>query len=279
MALIQWFPLSAVLMPHLAGTTPLFLLLLWALVTGCSTRMEHLYHLAFTSHWEGSVLFPRLHASLWGFSPWCTRRTFQRSPCCLAHNSWISGPSRMVYIPPSGQRFSLLHSPPEQEVEAKKPGPSHFLAQRRGTWKSKSPYKGCQRMKRSGSKQQAECPEQPQNNCSGDLPWTSRPLKTKGVLTSLKCSPRPLDLNSKHTQDSLSRNIQMSPMGSSSEDQVDTSSYTSSCGTCPASSEAWVRSSSALWPNPTLLLPAREIYEGSAGWIPFAQLARFTNFV
>lgn len=48
---------------------------------------------------------------------------------------------------------------------------------------------------------------------SAYLLLTSGPLKTNGVLTSLKCSPVPLDLHPKHTQDSLSESIHMSPMG------------------------------------------------------------------
>lgn len=59
---------------------------------------------------------------------------------------------------------------------------------------------------------------------SGDLPQTSRPLETRGVLTSRKGSPGPLGLNLKHPQDSLSENAQMSPVSSSPEGQAGTSS-------------------------------------------------------
>lgn len=39
MAITQWFSLLAAGMPHLAWTTLLILHLLWALVTGCFTRI------------------------------------------------------------------------------------------------------------------------------------------------------------------------------------------------------------------------------------------------
>nr|XP_033694226.1 putative UPF0607 protein FLJ37424 [Tursiops truncatus] len=55
---------------------------------------------------------------------------------------------------------------------------------------------------------------------NGDIPLTSRPQETSGVLTSLKCHPEPLDLLPKHPEDSLSENAQMSPVNFSSESHV-----------------------------------------------------------
>ena len=55
---------------------------------------------------------------------------------------------------------------------------------------------------------------------NGDLPLTSRPQETSGVLTSLKCDPEPLDLLPEHPEDNLSENAQMSPVSSSSESRV-----------------------------------------------------------
>ncbi|XP_060018340.1 putative UPF0607 protein FLJ37424 [Lagenorhynchus albirostris] len=53
-----------------------------------------------------------------------------------------------------------------------------------------------------------------------DIPLTSRPQETSGVLTCLKCDPEPVDLLPEHPEDNLSENAQMSPMSSSSESHV-----------------------------------------------------------
>ena len=55
---------------------------------------------------------------------------------------------------------------------------------------------------------------------NGDIPLTSRPQETSGVLTSLRCDPEPLDLLPEHPEDNLSENAQMSPVSSSSESHV-----------------------------------------------------------
>ncbi|XP_024612434.1 putative UPF0607 protein FLJ37424 isoform X3 [Neophocaena asiaeorientalis asiaeorientalis] len=53
-----------------------------------------------------------------------------------------------------------------------------------------------------------------------DIPLTSRPQETSGVLTCLKCNPEPVDLLPEHPEDNLSENVQMSPVSSSSESHV-----------------------------------------------------------
>lgn len=67
-AVARWFcPLG---MPsHLAGATPLLQLLLYTLVTGCSTRIDYLYHPAFTLRRKGSTPSSRLGTPLWASYP------------------------------------------------------------------------------------------------------------------------------------------------------------------------------------------------------------------
>ena len=137
-----------------------------------------------------------------------------------ARNSRMFGPSRKVYIPPARCRFSVLPSPPEQGVIAEKPGPS------------KTPPCPCPKeveVKVKVQKESTEGTAKNKNNLvpnseqndqdspdkRGDLPLIPRPLKTKSILTSHKCSPGTLDLNPKHPQNSLSGKAQVSPMGSS----------------------------------------------------------------
>lgn len=164
-----------------------------------------------------------------------------KKPVLSAYNSMMCGHSRTINIPPPGCRLSLLHSPPEQVVKSVKPDPS-----------STSPLSCPKEMRvkvqedppKGMSKNEENNGQDNQNTLlsSGDLPLTSRPLRTK-VLTL--CTPRPLDLSPKFPQDNLSGNTQMSPMGSSSKGRGFTSSYWPAGGSCPPP-KACVRSSSAL---------------------------------
>nr|KAF6433893.1 hypothetical protein HJG59_008942 [Molossus molossus] len=97
---------------------------------------------------------------------------------------------------------------------------------------------------------------------SGGLPLTPGPPVTKGVLTSPKCSPGPLDLSPKHPHDSLCGNTQLSPRCSSSQGQVATNSCSpAGDGQPPLPPD----SAAALLSDPTpccSLLPDRSTKEG-----------------
>lgn len=97
----------------------------------------------------------------------------------------------MVYIPPPGCSFSLLLSPPEQGVNSEKLEPSRTVPlscpREMEVKVQKESPKG---MAKNEDNQVQNNGENDQNfpHKSVDVPLTSMPLETKGVLTSGKRS-------------------------------------------------------------------------------------------
>ncbi|KAF3812299.1 hypothetical protein GH733_019723 [Mirounga leonina] len=113
------------------------------------------------------------------------------------------GPSRTVRIPPPGRRWTALRSLPEPVVEAVKPVPSnhqHFVETRGQDDGNRAPQS------------------------TGDIPLTSRPLETGGMLSSHQGSPAPVGQAPNPQRDSLGENTQISLVSSPSEGPVVTSS-------------------------------------------------------
>ena len=130
--------------------------------------------------------------------------------------------SRIIKSPPPGGKFTLLRSPPEQVVKVRKPVPSSHLPLPRPKESEvkvqEEPRRGMAKMD-DHTKTKGE-DDWKGHRSNGDIPLTSRPQETRGVLTSLKCDPEPLDLLPEHPEDNLSENAHMSPMSSSSESHV-----------------------------------------------------------
>ncbi|XP_030619056.1 nuclear pore-associated protein 1-like, partial [Delphinapterus leucas] len=142
-----------------------------------------------------------------GILPLVNWRDSQKKPVLSAHNSIRFGHSA-IKIPPLGRKFTLLHSPPEQVVKVRKP--SRWLEE---------PRRGMAKMEDHPETEGEDDRKRGHRN-NGDIPLTSRPQETSGVLTSLKCDPEPLDLLPEHPEDNLSENAQTPPVSCSSESHV-----------------------------------------------------------
>ncbi|XP_012904504.1 putative UPF0607 protein FLJ37424 [Mustela putorius furo] len=144
-------------------------------------------------------------------------------PVLSAHTSMMFRPLRTVRIPPPWQKFTVLHSLPEQTVEAVKPKPSSYLPP--------SCPKGLgekvQEVPREGKEDFVETRGQGNGNrvphSSGDIVLTSRPLETSGLLSSDQGSPAPGDQPPNPSGDSFGGNTQIPRVSSPSERPVVTS--------------------------------------------------------
>ncbi|KAM9053715.1 nuclear pore-associated protein 1-like [Megaptera novaeangliae] len=141
-----------------------------------------------------------------GMIPLVNWRDSPKKPVLSARDSIKFGHSA-IKIPPLGRKFTLLHSPPEQVVKE-----SEVKVQ-------EEPQRGMAKME-DHTETEGEDDRKRGHRSNGDIPLTSRPQETSGVLTSLKCDPEPLDLLPEHPEDNLSENAQMSPVSSSSESHV-----------------------------------------------------------
>ncbi|XP_032283381.1 nuclear pore-associated protein 1-like [Phoca vitulina] len=168
---------------------------------------------------------PQAMCSPLGLLPLVNWRDPPKKPVLSACNSMMFGPSRTVRIPPPGRRSTVLRSLPEPVVEAVKPVPSNHQPP---SW-SKGMEEKVQEMPREGMEDFVETRGQDDGNrapqSSGDIPLTSRPLETGGVLSSHQCSPAPVGQSPHPPGDSLGENTQISPVSSPSEGPVVTSSH------------------------------------------------------
>ncbi|XP_057410471.1 nuclear pore-associated protein 1-like isoform X1 [Balaenoptera acutorostrata] len=158
-----------------------------------------------------------------GMLPLVNWRDSPKKPVLSAHNSIMFGHSRAIKIPPLGHKFTLLRSPPEQVVKVRKPVPSSHLPlpspKEREVKVQEGPQRGMAKME-DHTETKGEDDRKRGHRSNRDIPLTSRPQETSGVLTSLKCDPEPVDLPPEHPEDNLSENAQISPMSSSSESHV-----------------------------------------------------------
>uniref|UniRef100_A0ABI7YN45 Uncharacterized protein n=1 Tax=Felis catus TaxID=9685 RepID=A0ABI7YN45_FELCA len=122
-----------------------------------------------------------------------------------AHNSMMFGHSRAKRIPPMGRKFTLPHSLSEKVEEAVEP---------------EDPRKKMEDLVET--KRQNGGNRVPHN--VGDIPFKC-PLETGRLLSSLQCSPAPLDLHPNPPEDGLRENTQKSLMNCCPEGCVVTSSH------------------------------------------------------
>ncbi|XP_021545063.1 nuclear pore-associated protein 1-like [Neomonachus schauinslandi] len=160
-----------------------------------------------------------------GLLPLVNWRDPPKKPVLSAGKSMMFGPSRTVRIPPPGRKWTVLRSLPEPVVEAVKPVPSNHQPP---SW-SKGMEEKVQEVPREGMEDFVETRGQDDGNrapqSSGDIPLTSRPLETGGVLSSHQGSPAPVGQSPNPPGDSLGENTQISLVSSPSEGPVVTSSH------------------------------------------------------
>ncbi|KAF5912700.1 hypothetical protein HPG69_007690, partial [Diceros bicornis minor] len=142
---------------------------------------------AFTSwllhHAGEEVLNPAGHVLPPGDPLLVSWRDSPKKPVLSSHNSVMFRYMKTTKIPPPGCKFTLLHSPTEQEIEEPREG--------------------------MAKKEEDHVETKGQDDGNGG---PTAGLRDR-VLTSLECSTGPLDPH--HPEDSLSEKAQMSPMSSS----------------------------------------------------------------
>uniref|UniRef100_A0A667FZZ2 Uncharacterized protein n=1 Tax=Lynx canadensis TaxID=61383 RepID=A0A667FZZ2_LYNCA len=146
-----------------------------------------------------------------------------KKPVLSAHNSMMFGHSRAKRIPPMGRKFTLPHSLSEKVEEAVEPVPSRHLPLLCPS--------GVEKVQEDPRKKMEDLVETKRQNGGnrvphnvGDIPFKC-PLETGGLLSSLQCSPAPLDLHPNPPEDGLRENTQKSLMNCCPEGCVVTSSH------------------------------------------------------
>ncbi|XP_017499077.3 putative UPF0607 protein FLJ37424 [Manis javanica] len=121
----------------------------------------------------------------------------------------------------SGKICTLLHIRPEQVAKAGKPVPAiHLPLPHPEVEVQKEPAEGVTEEEGDHVEPTGQDDENRGPHGSGDMLFTSRPLDTSRVLTSLECRPGPLDHHPRPPEVGLSETTQMSQVSSSSEDHM-----------------------------------------------------------
>uniref|UniRef100_A0A8C8XSR5 Uncharacterized protein n=1 Tax=Panthera leo TaxID=9689 RepID=A0A8C8XSR5_PANLE len=147
-----------------------------------------------------------------------------KKPVLSAHNSMMFGHSRAKRIPPMGCKFTLPHSLSEKVEEAVETIPSRHLP-------LSCPSGVEEKVQEDPRKKMEDLVETKGQNGGnrvphnvGDIPFKC-PLETGGLLSSLQCSPAPLDLHPNPPEDGLRENTQQSLMNCCPEGHIVTSSH------------------------------------------------------
>uniref|UniRef100_UPI0029533142 LOW QUALITY PROTEIN: nuclear pore-associated protein 1 n=1 Tax=Panthera onca TaxID=9690 RepID=UPI0029533142 len=147
-----------------------------------------------------------------------------KKPVLSAHNSMMFGHSRAKRIPPMGCKFTLPHSLSEKVEEAVETIPSRHLP-------LSCPSGVEEKVQEDPRKKMEDLVETKGQNGGnrvphnvGDIPFKC-PLETGGLLSSLQCSPAPLDLHPNPPEDGLRENTQKSLMNCCPEGHIVTSSH------------------------------------------------------
>ena len=134
------------------------------------------------------------------------------------------GHSRAKRIPPLGRKFTLPRSLSEKVEEAVEPVPSRHLP-------LLCPFGVEEKVQEDPRKKMEDLVETKRQNGGnrvphnvGNIPFKC-PLETGGLLSSLQCSPAPLDLHPNPPEDGLRENTQKSLMNCCPEGHVVTSSH------------------------------------------------------
>ncbi|XP_058538224.1 putative UPF0607 protein FLJ37424 [Neofelis nebulosa] len=134
------------------------------------------------------------------------------------------GHSRAKRIPPMGRKFTLPHSLSEKVEEAVETVPSRHLP-------LSCPSGVEEKVQEDPRKKMEDLVETKGQNGGnrvphnvGDIPFKC-PLETGGLLSSLQCSPAPLDLHPNPPEDGLRENTQKSLMNCCPEGHIVTSSH------------------------------------------------------
>nr|XP_058939924.1 nuclear pore-associated protein 1-like [Kogia breviceps] len=139
-----------------------------------------------------------------GMLPLVNWRDSPKKPVLSARNSIMFGHSRAIKIPPLRHKFTLLRSPPGQAVRVRKPVPSSHLPlpcpKEKEVKVQEEPPRGMAKME-DHTETKGEDNRKRGHHSNRDIPLTSRPQETSGVLTSLRCDPEPLGLLPGHPED------------------------------------------------------------------------------
>ncbi|XP_074186356.1 nuclear pore-associated protein 1 [Rhinolophus sinicus] len=166
------------------------------------------------TQWTRRACIPQAIYSFLRSLPLVTWKNPPKTPVLPTSNSRMFGPSRTIFIPPSMRKFTRPRSPPEQVVKSTMPVPSSTIPLPCSkVLEVKIQEEPKKEMAENEEHRVVTNEQDDQNSHQGgrDLPLTTRPPKTDGVVISIERSPGPLAGGPRHSQCSLSENAQMPP--------------------------------------------------------------------